>query len=140
MPLPYLYSMQVLLLYFLYFIFCKFLLTQYIFFIVFKEIYIDTCSKLDQLTIINDFLFKKVMQNKRICKHLIEEILHIQIETLTFIELEKTIMAATVSAWMSRHTMNITRCTILKCRLRMSLMKTQACRYYPNAHDITKPC
>ena len=31
------------------------------------------------------------MQNKRICKHLIEEILHIQIETLTFIELEKTI-------------------------------------------------
>lgn len=45
----------------------------------------------DQLTITNDFLFKKVMQNKRICKHLIEEILHIQIETLTFIELEKTI-------------------------------------------------
>lgn len=45
MPLPYLYSMQVLLLYFLCFIFCKFLLTQYIFFIVFKEIYIDTCSE-----------------------------------------------------------------------------------------------
>ena len=45
----------------------------------------------DQLTITNDFLFKKVMQNKRICKHLIEEILHIQIETLSFIELEKTI-------------------------------------------------
>ena len=29
----------------------------------------------DELTITNDFLFKKVMQNKRICKHLIEEIL-----------------------------------------------------------------
>ena len=45
----------------------------------------------DELTITNDFLFKKVMQNKRICKHLIEEILQIRIETLTFVELEKSI-------------------------------------------------
>ena len=47
-------------------------------------------SNFDNLTIQNDFLFKKVMENKRICKRLIEEILQIQIETLTFVEVEKT--------------------------------------------------
>lgn len=47
-------------------------------------------NNFDNLTIQNDFLFKKVMENKRICKRLIEEILQIQIETLTFVEVEKT--------------------------------------------------
>ena len=45
----------------------------------------------DNLTIQNDFLFKKVMENKRICKRLIEEILQIQIKTLTFVEIEKSV-------------------------------------------------
>lgn len=45
----------------------------------------------DRLTIQNDFLCKKVMENKRICKRLIEEILQIRIETLTFVEVEKSV-------------------------------------------------
>ena len=43
----------------------------------------------DQLTITNDFLFKKVMQNKRICKHLIEEILHISDWNSDFFRIRK---------------------------------------------------
>lgn len=45
----------------------------------------------DQLTLQNDFLFKKVMQNKRICKRLIEEILQIKIHRISFPEIEKTL-------------------------------------------------
>lgn len=47
-----------------------------------------------QLTLQDDFLFKKVMQNKRICKRLIEEILDIKINSISFPEVEKTLDVA----------------------------------------------
>ena len=44
----------------------------------------------EELTIQDNFLFQKVMQNKRICKHLIELILQIKIKEISFPETEKT--------------------------------------------------
>ena len=38
----------------------------------------------EELTIQDNFLFQKVMQNQRICKYLIEKILGIRIEKITF--------------------------------------------------------
>ena len=57
----------------------------------------------EELTIQDNFLFQKVMQNKRICKHLIELILQIKIKDISFPETEKTWalgMTEKVSAWM----------------------------------------
>ncbi len=45
----------------------------------------------DELTICDNFLFLKVMQNKRICKRLIEKILHIRIRRISYPVTEKTI-------------------------------------------------
>ena len=45
----------------------------------------------EELTLQDNFLFQKVMQNPRICKHLIEKILNITIEKITYPESEKTI-------------------------------------------------
>ena len=47
----------------------------------------------DDLRIEHDFLFKKVMHNKRICKHLLEEILQAKIEEITYQEVEHTLDA-----------------------------------------------
>ena len=49
--------------------------------------------KFDDLRIEHDFLFKKVMHNKRICKHLLEEILQAKIEEITYQEVEHTLDA-----------------------------------------------
>ena len=48
-------------------------------------------SNLDKLTLSNDFLFKHVMLRKRICKHILEELLHTQIADITYLEAEQTI-------------------------------------------------
>ena len=45
----------------------------------------------EELTIQDNFLFQKVMQNKRICKHLIEKILGIKIRKITYPDAEKSI-------------------------------------------------
>ena len=45
----------------------------------------------EELTIQDNFLFQKVMQNKRICKHLIEKILDIKIKKITYPDAEKSI-------------------------------------------------
>ena len=45
----------------------------------------------DELTICDNFLFLKVMQNQRICKRLIEKILGIRIRRITYPVTEKTI-------------------------------------------------
>jgi predicted transposase/invertase (TIGR01784 family) len=45
----------------------------------------------ENLTIQNNFLFTKVMKNERICKKMIEKILHIEIDRLVYLEEEKTI-------------------------------------------------
>ena len=39
----------------------------------------DLLTKFANLTIQSDFIFKKVMSRKRICKHLLEELLQIEI-------------------------------------------------------------
>lgn len=43
------------------------------------------------LTIEDDFMFKKVMRSKRICKHLIEELLQTKIADISYPETEKNI-------------------------------------------------
>ena len=48
-------------------------------------------SNLDKLTLSNDFLFKHVMLRKRICKHILEELLHTEIADITYLEAEQTI-------------------------------------------------
>lgn len=42
--------------------------------------------KFDDLTIGHDFLFKKVMRNPRICKHLLEEVLQAPIAEISYPE------------------------------------------------------
>lgn len=51
-------------------------------------------TKFQDLTIQNDFIFKKVMRRKRICKQLIEEILQTKIADISYPEAEKTIEPA----------------------------------------------
>ena len=51
----------------------------------------DLLTKFANLTIQSDFIFKKVMSRKRICKHLLEELLQIEIVDINYIEAEKTI-------------------------------------------------
>lgn len=48
-------------------------------------------SNLDKLTLSNDFLFKHVMLRKRICKHILEELLHTKIADITYLEAEQTL-------------------------------------------------
>ena len=48
-------------------------------------------SNLDKLTLSNDFLFKHVMLRKRICKHILEELLHTRIADITYLEAEQTL-------------------------------------------------
>ena len=48
----------------------------------------------EELTICDNFLFQKVMQNKRICKRLIEKLLGIQVKRITYPVAEKTIEAS----------------------------------------------
>ena len=48
-------------------------------------------TEFDQLTIQSDFIFKKVMSRKRICKHLLEELLQIKIADISYPEVERTL-------------------------------------------------
>lgn len=48
-------------------------------------------SNLDKLTLANDFLFKHVMLRKRICKHILVELLHTKIADITYLEAEQTL-------------------------------------------------
>ena len=50
----------------------------------------DLLTKFANLTIQSDFIFKKVM-SRSICKHLLEELLQIEIADINYIEAEKTI-------------------------------------------------
>ena len=51
----------------------------------------DLLTKFENLTIQSDFIFKKVMSRKRICKHLLEELLQIEIADIKYLEAEKTL-------------------------------------------------
>ena len=50
-------------------------------------------SQYEALTIQDDFMFKKVMQRKRICMRLISEIMQVEVRDITYLETEKTIEA-----------------------------------------------
>ena len=50
-------------------------------------------SQYEDLTIQDDFMFKKVMQCKRICMRLISEIMQVEVRDITYLETEKTIEA-----------------------------------------------
>ena len=76
-------------------------------------------SNLDKLTLSNDFLFKHVMLRKRICKHILEELLHTKIADITYLEAEQTLdvyPTAMVFAWTSELLMTPIRTIISKCR------------------------
>ncbi len=45
----------------------------------------------EELTICDNFLFQKVMQNQRLCKRLIEKLLHIRIKSISYPAAEKSI-------------------------------------------------
>lgn len=45
----------------------------------------------EELTIRDNFIFQRVMQNKNLCKRLIERILHIKIRDITYPHTEKII-------------------------------------------------
>ena len=45
----------------------------------------------EELTICDNFLFQKVMQNPRLCKRLIEKLLHINVKNITYPDAEKTL-------------------------------------------------
>ena len=48
----------------------------------------------EELTICDNFLFQKVMQNQRLCKRLIEKLLHIKVRRITYPDAEKTLAAS----------------------------------------------
>ena len=50
-----------------------------------------TKTDFDNLPISNDFMFKKVMQNERLCKRLVAEIMQKEIADIIYTEAEKTI-------------------------------------------------
>ena len=45
------------------------------------------------MTITNNFLFQEVLRNKQLCKHLIENILHIQVKDIRYPQSEKSMTA-----------------------------------------------
>ena len=79
----------------------------------------DLLTKFANLTIQSDFIFKKVMSRKRICKHLLEELLQIEIADINYIEAKKLSILttqATVSAWISSWQTIRIRIIIWRCR------------------------
>lgn len=76
-------------------------------------------SNLDKLTLSNDFLFKHVMLRKRICKHILEELLHTEIADITYLEADRLlrfILTAMVFVWMLELQILPILITIWKCR------------------------
>ena len=51
----------------------------------------------ESLTIANNYVFLEVMKNKELCKQLVEQILHIQIKDIHYLETEKSISARLTS-------------------------------------------
>ena len=51
----------------------------------------------EELTIQDNFLFQKVMQNKRLCQRLIQKLLHIKVKDITYPAAEKSIVIGAVS-------------------------------------------
>lgn len=80
----------------------------------------------EELTIQDNFLFLKVMQNKRLCQHLIEKILQIKIVEITY---------GTARAFASTYTSRTKRAgsTTSKCSA-----KTKRTTAWPNGRGIIR--
>ena len=48
-------------------------------------------EKYQKLSFVNDFMFAKVMRNRKLCKQLLEVILEVEIESISYLEEQKTI-------------------------------------------------
>lgn len=48
----------------------------------------------EELTIQDDYMFKLIMSRKRICKQMLERILHIEIEDIDYLETEENLGGA----------------------------------------------
>lgn len=57
-----------------------------------NSLFIDASNQWDSLDITNDFIFGKVMQNPELCRKLIESILNITIDHLTYPEIQKQLI------------------------------------------------
>ena len=58
----------------------------------------DLATKFANLTIQSDFIFKKVMSRKRICKHLLEELLQIEIADINYLRQKRRLSLSTQAA------------------------------------------
>lgn len=99
----------------------------------------------EELTICDNFPLQKVMKNQKICKQLIEKILHIDITQITFPETEKqidvnydknklmSITIAKASASMCMYMMTRDESMTLKCNAATMITSS------PNEPDIIKP-
>ena len=101
-------------------------------------------SNLDKLTLSNDFLFKHVMLRKRICKHILEELLHTKIADITYLVLKQNrhlmfIPTAMVFVWTSELLTTLIRITIWKCRSKI-LSAVLVNFNFPSALATTRPC
>ena len=52
----------------------------------------------DSLTFVNNYVFQEVLKNKKLCKYLIERILHIQIKDIRYLIAERHINSARISS------------------------------------------
>ena len=57
----------------------------------------DLATKFANLTIQSDFIFKKVMSRKRICKRLLEELLQIEIADINTWRQKKLLILTTIA-------------------------------------------
>ena len=62
-----------------------------------KEVNLKTIDW-DSLTFANNYVFQEVLKNKKICKYLIERILHIQIKDIRYLVAERHINSARISS------------------------------------------
>ena len=52
----------------------------------------------DSLTFANNYVFQEVLKNKKLCKYLIERILHIQIKDIRYLIAERHMNSARISS------------------------------------------
>ena len=52
----------------------------------------------DSLTFVNNYVFQEVLKNKKLCKYLIERILHIHIKDIRYLIAERHISSARISS------------------------------------------
>lgn len=88
------------------------------------------CKSYEELELSDDFMFAKVMQNKALCKELLELIMGFPIADIVYLEEQKTLDVAAnakVCVWMCMLRMRIRRFMILRCRQeRKSIFRNEA--------------